>query len=449
MPTVSINSKDLSIRRIFHFWKPLAATWLMMSVEGPTLTAMIARLPEAKLNLAAFGVAFAFALLVEAPVIMMMSASTALVQNRPTYLKLRNFTHFLNAGITGVMLIGLLPGVHSYMTLRVLGLSPNLAHRTWLPLLLLLPWPGMIGLRRFNHGILIRHGLTNRVAWGTMVRLLTMLGSATLLLLYSPLPGAALGAAALSSGVTAEAAMSHILARRTIQDLLNGKIGTEPRDRVGLRYLSITSFYTPLALTAFLGLGIQPIVTFFMAYAKAPIESLAVLPVINSLVFIFRAPGLAFQEVAIALLGEKNEGYRSLSKFALILGFGVILLLGLIAWTPLSFLWYRYVSGLSIELARFSVLPTQILAIMPGLTLLIAFQRALLVHAKTTRPVTWASLIEVGGVVLVLGVCIVFLDLPGVAAAATALLLGRLSANLSLATKLHRAKKEGGSEFSL
>ena len=48
-----------TLPRLFRFWLPLQATWLMMSVEGPFLAAVIARLPEPKFNLAAYGVAFA------------------------------------------------------------------------------------------------------------------------------------------------------------------------------------------------------------------------------------------------------------------------------------------------------------------------------------------------------------------------------------------------------
>jgi len=57
-------------------------------------------------------------------------------------------------------------------------------------------------------------------------------------------------------------------------------------------------------------------VTFFLGHSRMSIESLAVLPVINSLVFIFRSMGLSFQEVGIALLGENNEGYKQLRNFA-------------------------------------------------------------------------------------------------------------------------------------
>ena len=102
-------SKPVRMPELFRFWVPLQATWLMMSLEGPFLAAVIARLGEPKHNLAAYGVAFALAILVEAPVIMMMSASTALVDSAGIYRRLRNFMWILNLGITAVMLVLLSP----------------------------------------------------------------------------------------------------------------------------------------------------------------------------------------------------------------------------------------------------------------------------------------------------------------------------------------------------
>ena len=89
-----------SYKQIFRFWLPLAATWIMMSVEGPYIAAIIARLGAEKENLAAYGVAFAFALVMESPVIMLMSASTALCRDRLHYQKLRNFSLFLSLAVT-------------------------------------------------------------------------------------------------------------------------------------------------------------------------------------------------------------------------------------------------------------------------------------------------------------------------------------------------------------
>ncbi|MCD4748465.1 MAG: hypothetical protein K8R59_03750, partial [Thermoanaerobaculales bacterium] len=270
MMTKLTTTPPLTLRRTFRFWLPLAMTWLMMAAEGPTLTAVIARLSEPKLNLAAFGIAFAFALIVEAPVIMMMAASTALVHDRATYLKLRNFTQALNITITLSMVIGLLPPFHRWLTQSLLGLDPSVAERTWLPLLLLLPWPATIGIRRFYQGILIRNGLTRRVAYGTIFRLVTMALATAVLALATDLEGAAVGAAALSLGVTAEAIVSRLLVGETVRRLLDGRLREEVLDTTGLHYRSIVHFYTPLALTSVLSLGIQPIVTFFVVHGRYP-----------------------------------------------------------------------------------------------------------------------------------------------------------------------------------
>ncbi len=40
--------KELSYKKIFLFWIPLASTWLMMAAEGPFLAAIIARLADPK-----------------------------------------------------------------------------------------------------------------------------------------------------------------------------------------------------------------------------------------------------------------------------------------------------------------------------------------------------------------------------------------------------------------
>lgn len=86
---MSDSSTHLTYRKIFYFWLPLAATWLMMSVEGPYLAALIARSPEPKFNLAAYGVAYSLALIIEAPIIMIISALVALVRDEYSFKEIK------------------------------------------------------------------------------------------------------------------------------------------------------------------------------------------------------------------------------------------------------------------------------------------------------------------------------------------------------------------------
>jgi len=407
------------------FWLPLAATWLMMSAEGPFLAAVIARLIEPKFNLAAFGVAFSFALIIEAPVIMIMSASTALVKDAKSFIKLRNFTYFLNIVLTVIMLIGLIPAIFYFIAEDLIGLPNNIAKLTHLASIILLPWPATIGYRRFYQGILIRNNLTRRVATGTIIRLFSMVITAISLYKFTDVPGVAVAAAALSMGVTMEAIASKIMVLK-----IQRKVTSIEGENIS--YRKIYDFYLPLALTTTIALGVHPVVTFFVGRAKFPIESLAVLQVINSLVFIFRALGLSYQEVGISLLGDNFKGFKQLKKFATILAVSVFSILGIIAFTPLSLFWFEIVSGLSKELSEFAIFPLQLFVIMAPMTVLISWQRAVLVKSQFTKPITWATIIEVGGIILTLYFAISLFDLIGAVAAILALVLGRIGANVYL-----------------
>ncbi len=416
---------------IFHFWSPLAATWLMMGLEGPFLVAVIARLPEPKFNLAAFGVAFAFAILVEAPVIMMMSASTALVEDAASFRKLRHFAYTLSAIITGVMLLLVVPPVAEFILKDLIGLPDHVARLTHHALLLLLPWPAAIGYRRFFQGLLIRDGLTRFVAFGTVIRLSVMVSTAVVVFRFTSAPGVYLGAVALSAGVCVEALASRAMVRGTLRKLLQ-TAGDASSVRAPLDYRRIMEFYTPLALTSLIGLAVHPMVTFFLGRAAYPLESLAVLPVVNALSFIFRALGLSYQEAGIALLGEEQEHVEELGRFALGLGLAASLGLALIAFTPLARIWFETVSGLTHELTAFALVPTRILAPLPALTVLLAFQRAILMQGRSTRPITAATAIEVGGILLTVVLLTHGLGMVGATAAAIAFVAGRLASNTYL-----------------
>lgn len=429
-----MENAALTPKRILTFWYPLAASWLMMSIEGPFLAAIIARLPDPKYNLAAYGVAFSFALIVESPIIMLLSTSTALCKDSDTYYKLRRFTIILNSSITAIMLVVLMPPVFHQLAEHLIELPHNVAQLTHTGLILLLPWPAAIGFRRFYQGILIRQGLTRRVAYGTMVRLISMSTAATVLHFFK-IPGAYVGAASLGIGVTCEAIGTRFMAQKALKELLHtsplplspgaAKVPTEKP----ITYRFISRFYYPLALMNILSMGVYPMVTFFMGRSRNSLESLAVLPVVNSLLFIFRSFGLSYTEVVIAQLSENKNYYISLRNFAIFMAAAVSGGLVLVAFTPLNEIWFHQVSGLSLELAGYTYLPVRLLIFLPALTVWINFQRAILVTVNNTLPISLATFVEVGTVVGVLYVTINRLDFVGVIAAACAYVISLICSN--------------------
>jgi len=314
-----ISAPALSPGRIARFWLPLEATWLMMAAEGPFLAAVIARLPAPKENLAAFAVASALAWIVESPIIMMLSASNALVQDGVAFRKLRRFSTALNAAVTAVMIALITPPVFGFVAGSILGLSPDVAALAGESMIFLVLWPGAIGFRRFYQGILIRDGRPQAVTWGTVIRLATMAATGLLLALVFRLPGASVGAGALGAGVLAEGAASWVMARPTVRRLRR-MADEECAFGRNLTQSKVLRFYSPLALTSFLSFFINPLTTFFLARGRFPLESLAVLPVLVGLAFVFRTAGIAMQEVVIALVGDGGENRRLLGRFSLRVG---------------------------------------------------------------------------------------------------------------------------------
>ena len=193
---------------IIRFWLPLAATWLMMAAEGPFVAALVARLPEPTVNLAAFGVALALAFVAEAPIIMMLAATTALARDRESLVRMGRFSSLMNVAVTAAMALVALPPVFGPLASRALALPPEVAQLAQRAVAVFLPWPAAIGFRRFQQGILIAAGRTRLVAYGTAVRLSAMAGTGFLLFVWGRLDGAVVGAAALSAGVVLEAAVS-------------------------------------------------------------------------------------------------------------------------------------------------------------------------------------------------------------------------------------------------
>jgi hypothetical protein len=424
-------------RRIFVFWLPLAATWMMMAVEGPFLAAIIARLAEPKFNLAAYGVAFAFAIIIESPVIMIMSATTALAEDGPSFRRLRRFTYSINAIITGFQVVFLVTPLFGWVTGSLMNLPPQVVNLTRTALWILLPWPGAIGYRRLYQGLLIRSGLTRRVAYGTIFRLSAMGATALLLYFHTNLPGAIVGATALAAGVCSEAVVIRLMTRVSLRDLSEPKV-----PHTSISYSAIVRFYVPLAMTSTISLAAAPMVTFFMGHAVESLASLAVLPVVNSLSFIFRSPALAFHDVVIALMGEGWRQMKPLRTFASLLALAVTLGMALIAWTPMAKFWFGTLGGLTPDLIAFALPPARILILFPMLSVLLAVQRAILVCGRRTDPITWATAAELAGIAGFLWLTIDGFGLVGATCAAIAYTGGRCVSTLLLVRPVTRLLRE-------
>src|SRR5690606_3104810 len=152
-------------------WAPLALSWAMMGIEQPVIAAVIARLPDPELSLAAYGgVVYPLALVIEAPIIMLLSASTELSRDRASYRALQAFTHRAGAVLTMLHLLVAATPLYEIIVASVFAVPEAVAREARLGLLMMLPWSWAIAWRRLGQGVLIRFGHSRTVGVGTLWR---------------------------------------------------------------------------------------------------------------------------------------------------------------------------------------------------------------------------------------------------------------------------------------
>jgi hypothetical protein len=406
---------------IWSAWWPLAASWLLMGLEQPAIAAVIARLPDPKVQLGAYGsVVFPLALLIEAPIIMLLAASTELSRDRTRYATVVRYTRVMGMVLTGLHLLVAATPLGPWLIGAALSVPESVAEAARPGLWLMVPWSWAIAARRTGQGLLIRQGKSRYVGMATGVRLVassTVLGVG---LVTEVASGVVIGTAALAAGVLSEAAFVRVFASRAAATM------PERADGPALTLPEFVSFYVPLALTPVVTLIIQPIGTAAISRMPEVIGSLAVWPVIVGLSFVVQSVGLAFNEVVVALVARPG-GKAALWRFAWRLATTLTLLWLVFALSPLAAWWFGHVANLPSDLVQPALLGLLFTAPQPAMRVMQSWYQGLLVSAHRTRPITEAVVVFGLGCGAVLTAGLLWQGSAGVYVAALGYSVGRVT----------------------
>ncbi|MCA8956749.1 MAG: hypothetical protein KDC87_11800 [Planctomycetes bacterium] len=406
------GAPGLAMRRIVACWWPLAMSWLMMGAEMPMVAAVIGRLPSEEPNLAALAaIVYPVSILIEAPIIMLLAASTALVKDWSSYCKLRRFTHTAAAVLTAIHVVTAFTPLYGWLAREVIHAAEPVVEPGRIGLQIMTPWTWAIAMRRFQQGVLIRNERSRVVVAGTLVRLLTVAGILGVGLLSpvrshfeAPLYGIVLGSLAIACGVLTEAVFIAVQTRPVLRD----RVRRAAPAAEAWSWRGFGQFYVPLAMAPVLSIALQPAGAAAMNRMREPLASTACWSSVYGLIFLLRSAGFAFNEVVVALLGEPGAAralWRAASRAAL----AAVGLLLLIAVTPLGRWWFANVMDLSAELTAVAARAVGIGVLWPGYAMLQSYYQGTLVYARRTRAVTEAVVlyVVVSGVLLLVGVHLV------------------------------------------
>jgi hypothetical protein len=421
------DDSTLQIGTVYQRWWPLALSWMMMAVAVPLILAMIGRFPDQEIHLSAYGsFALPIGLFFEAPVLMLLAASTALCKNRAAHRRVWRFMMWSAAVLTTLhALVAFTP--LSYVVLQdLMDAEQQLVEPARIGLMISLPWTWAIAYRRFHQGVLIRFGHSKAVGAGAIVRVGTVvicLGIGYYLLHNTGLEpsGVVVGTGAHAMGVVVEAVFIGLWAWpvRRRQFYRGESSGEAPS------WSEFFRFYVPLAMTSMISLAGRPLYSAGMTMMPEERASLAAFPVVLGLLWPLRSAGMAFKEVVVALLEEPGST-AVLKQFTIYLVTGVTALLVVVAATPLSGLFFNDLANLKPELLGLAEGGLWIVAIVPGLTVLMNWYQGQIVFGGDTLGITESVVVNLVTVGLILAAGVWLVPVTGFYVALIAMTAGYL-----------------------
>lgn len=318
-----------TLRALWAQFLPLSLSDVTMMAGDPLITSTLAHLPDARLNLAASGVAKALAVFFESPIIMLLHASNVLSASIASRRALWRFMLIAIGCLSAAMGLLALPWVFHAIASGALGVDGDVAERGRAMILLLLLWPAAIGWRRYFQGQLIRAGRSQAVAQAGLARL----GVVCVVLAlgwWVRLPGFMLAGLALAIGVLVEAGLVTWAARRETPGRLPD---AETAPGLPTDVPGVWRFYWPLANSMLVVWGGRALLVALVARAVDGPVALAAWPAAWGLVLLIANATRMVQQVIIRNRGAVSDGL--LLTFALSVGGACsALLLGIGATPP-------------------------------------------------------------------------------------------------------------------
>lgn len=383
--------RPVTLQDAYWFFLPLIFMSNMMMISHSIIHAFLARLPDPKLTLAAYNVAFSYHSVSGSPIWTAVMTALAFISDRRSVHQLFRFNLALAALIWAVgWVLGLTP-LGDLLFSGVMGASPGVAHDAKRAVLIFMLIPPVTIFRALSYALLMRNRLTIVITIGTFLRLLSLAGYLLILPLF--LHGASVGAAALLLCICTEAVLAMILAHRFY-------LALPPEGGASSSYRDIWRFAWPLMLVQASENGVAFATNFFLGRLAKPDLALAAFGVADGLGKLLLSPLRNLTQTAQTLVRTRDD-LRTILRFAAqaVGAFGVLVCL---FYLPHTRLWVLQVAmGLTPEIAD-EIAPALLLFVVLAAVLgYSALARGLLLGVRITGSIARAAgvrLIVVGAV---------------------------------------------------
>lgn len=407
---------QVKLADIVKFYTPLMATSVLMMVTHSVISGAVARTLHPAIALAAYSAAYSVGQVFESPCYGMQRMALTFVRGKQSF----RTTGRVALGLLSVLICGYVLAAWTPLSRRVfqgmLGLGDSVYSAAVPALRALLLWPIASAIRSIYQSLIV---FGKRTYWLTInmgVRVAVMLAAAGIL--PGLMPDGPVGSAILAAGISTEAVLAFMVARRSMPPLADDPAHVPPASAQ-----SILRFMLPLALAAAVQTLMKPVITAALSRMANPEIVLAGYQVASSFSYIFVAVTYNIYHTVVIFVKDRDS-FRRVRAFVLGMGGLASALLFLSSLPPTGSLIFGSVIGTPPDISGQAVKTLSLLSLTPAVFACSEFFGGILMLHKHSGPVTAAKISNVAATSVSVTVLSRIFPEMGGAAASLAMLTG-------------------------
>ncbi|MFW6270834.1 MAG: hypothetical protein ACOC4G_12235 [Bacillota bacterium] len=386
------------------FYVPLAATSILMMTTHSFFNAALSRLSSPEIYLSAFAVAKSLMHIFEGPIMMVRQTVSTLVHDAKSYFKVRKFFLIVTLLTVAVMSVISLSDLSNWIYIHIFGVERQVAEKAVIMLIIFTLFPVAAALRNFMQGIAVKLNKTPLFTIATIARLIYVFFLVLIVDKFTFISGAVFAGLMFLTAVGLEGVVI-CLGVKISEKNIPGKLkeikkqeNEELKPKINHSY--IFRFFWPLIVTSIIHMTAMPLVNMGLARTYKPSIAISAFTVGWSLGLFFLSPAFLFHQQVIKYYENSREKIRSLKKFAILLGTGMLAVLAIVAFTDIGY----YILRNWIEATdQISVLALDVLKLMLFMVPVILFREyywGVLLKENKTRFVSYAKIINLISIVI-------------------------------------------------
>lgn len=383
----------MTLRHLFLFFLPLAGSATLVTLSHLIINGTLARSPQPELVISSYAIAISLYAVLERPVILLRPTSSALVKDQ------RSFGTMLRTSLTIIAIILTLSSLMSYTSIGVwtfkhgFGVTPDQMDRV-IDVYQVLMWVTLFsGIRCLFHGIIISRLQTKWMTIGMIIRLIGMVVAAAYFLVNGVESGVA-GAVIFLVGMAIECVVASLEGIKLTKEL---PVKEEKYAFAGTS--QIMSFYRPLVYATLFAITIQPLINAQLGHSYNAQLAIASYSVALTIIALLLSLSTYVHQIVLNFYTESAAVVR---RFALLINFVPVVLLGGLMLSPLGEWTLRYIMGVEGELLEASKMAMIGLALYVLCFPWVDYANGLLMWKGHTKVMTYTQISNVATVIVTL-----------------------------------------------